>query len=525
MPVRQDGSEPSVLSSSLAGYVFLFLAAAAAVVSHFRDWIGVLGRAAGGVALLVVGSGRIYRPAVTRAPDSITCRYTPWREGSLYVLMIAGPGMAAAALTGATGWVRYLSGVLAVLVVVGVGMYLREWRRCRLRIAPASLTVTVPAHGYRPTEIARQQIVSITGGTGARRNGDTGPVTQIAYLTNDSAPGAPSTMLIGPTNAKNAMWVTVEQSDLLAALQAWKDGDPRDPTLLDRVEALLRGATLTASAPDPAAQPGVAWASGDDPLASSAPAPTATGEPSATTGHPSAPIDHPASGYPPAPADRPSQWRWLRFVAIGAACLAGAAAYPAYQSTHRGPDAGPNAGSAPQASNSTPPPVSSNCEVPRAPMTAVPKKNPDEPTIYLPLSPGWHLIPATGAPNLRALYANDSIRADDFTPVIQVDVFPTAMTYSLADVAASTFGDARKLMTVTNEATDTVCGHPVSRADTSGYDPDGRGDQSGTTVLTVVDKDGTRWVAAATIKARNTRTPEYGAQRQALIEGFHAASP
>jgi len=34
---------------------------------------------------------------------------------------------------------------------------------------------------------------------------------------------------------------TVDPANLAAGSQAWKDGDPTDPGLMDRVEAILRG--------------------------------------------------------------------------------------------------------------------------------------------------------------------------------------------------------------------------------------------------------------------------------------------
>ena len=34
---------------------------------------------------------------------------------------------------------------------------------------------------------------------------------------------------------------SVDPANLAAGLQAWKDGDPNDPGLMDRVEAILRG--------------------------------------------------------------------------------------------------------------------------------------------------------------------------------------------------------------------------------------------------------------------------------------------
>ncbi len=248
MPVRQDKSEPSAVSSSVGGYIFLLLAAISALL---RNWYGAVGLLVGGIALLLVARGRVYRPAVTRGPDGITCRYNPVREGSLYLLLVAMPGMLLYMVGQPTRWLRLLALAGLGMVAVGLVLCLREWRRCLLRITPDSLTVAMPAHRYALTEIPRERIVSITGGTGARRNGDTGPVTQIAYLTNDSIPGTPSLVLIGPTNTTNAMWVTVEQADLLAALQAWKDGDPHDPALLNRVEGLLLGGSASVGADQP----------------------------------------------------------------------------------------------------------------------------------------------------------------------------------------------------------------------------------------------------------------------------------
>lgn len=79
------------------------------------------------------------------------------------------------------------------------------------------------------------------------------------------------------------------------------------------------------------------------------------------------------------------------------------------------------------------------------------------------------------------------------------------------------------MMTVSNETTDVVCGSERYLADTSGYNPDGKGDRYGTSLLTVVDgKTSTQWVAIVSIKTRNPEQPDYLSQREALIKGFHA---
>ena len=81
------------------------------------------------------------------------------------------------------------------------------------------------------------------------RNYDNAPAVQITYQAGNSGPGpaTPGTVLFGPTNTKKTAWLTVEQADLLAGLQAWKAGGPNDPGLMDRVEAILRGQAASAS--------------------------------------------------------------------------------------------------------------------------------------------------------------------------------------------------------------------------------------------------------------------------------------
>ena len=211
----------------------------------------------------------------------------------------------------------------------------------------------------------------------------------------------------------------------------------------------------------------------------------------------------------------------MRFGAIGLAGLIGVAAVPAYHSIHRSSDDRSTVSSAPET-------VTADCPVEGARTVALPKKAADEPTVYLPLNAGWTEQPATpGAsedtPNLRGLYSNESIRENGFTPVIHVDLVRTDSGDSLSKVADDLFTKARTMMQVANETSDTVCGSTVYRADTSGYNPDGKGDRSGTTLLTIVEgKANTRWVAIASIKTRNPDQSDYLSQREALIRGFRA---
>jgi hypothetical protein len=45
----------------------------------------------------------------------------------------------------------------------------------------------------------------------------------------------------GRAPAEDTVLLMLDPSNLRPALQAWKDGDPNDPGLMDRVEAILRG--------------------------------------------------------------------------------------------------------------------------------------------------------------------------------------------------------------------------------------------------------------------------------------------
>jgi hypothetical protein len=103
------------------------------------------------------------------------------------------------------------------------------------------LSVSVPGQQPALTEIPRADVRAISPTMGRLGNGVTAPVTEISYQPANLSPAATQTVLFGPTNTKKTAWLTVEQSDLLGGLQAWKDGDPNDPGLMDRVEAILRG--------------------------------------------------------------------------------------------------------------------------------------------------------------------------------------------------------------------------------------------------------------------------------------------
>lgn len=253
MPKRRDKAEPP--GSSALGAILLLLAAGYAVFPQLRNWPFVVTAAALGILLTFIGSGRVYRPAVTRAGDTIACRYNPRREATFYLSLIGVPLFGCLTIAGASLIGRgspsfwRIVGILVIGVTpIPVFVLARQARRSLLRITPLVLTVSVPGKQHAMTAIPRETVRAVGPTTGRLGSSATAPVTEITYQATDSGPDATRTVLFGPTNTKKTAWLTVEQADLLAGLQAWKDGDPNDPGLMDRVEAILRGQDT--SAPD-----------------------------------------------------------------------------------------------------------------------------------------------------------------------------------------------------------------------------------------------------------------------------------
>lgn len=216
-----------LVGAQLSGYTVIALVAAAII--------------------LFVGPGRVFRAAVTRQADTITCRYIPWYEGNPYLALVAVPLIGIAAIGappanhGGPGLWRILGILIVAVTPVSLFYFLREWRRCLLRISPAELTARHPARRYAMTTIPRGEVQSIVATTGSLANNADATMTEIDYCEA----GAAEALLIGPSNSKSAIWLSVDPDNLLAALQAWKDGDAGDPQLLDRIEAILRGQSRT----------------------------------------------------------------------------------------------------------------------------------------------------------------------------------------------------------------------------------------------------------------------------------------
>jgi len=252
VPKRRDKAEPP--GSSAAGTLLLLIAAGCAAFPGLRNWHLIVAMAGLGVVMTFVGSGRVYRPAVTREGDTVNCRFNPWREAAFYAVPVGMPLVGFMAIAGADlvdvgspGLWR----IVGVLIIVGTPIlllsFVRQTRQSLLRISPSALSLRRSGQHHGLTEIPRRNVEAITATTVRMRNYDSAPATEITYQDRHSIPATTLTVLFGPTNTKKTSWLTIDQPDLLAGLQAWKDGDPNDPTLMDRVEAILCGQSANLS--------------------------------------------------------------------------------------------------------------------------------------------------------------------------------------------------------------------------------------------------------------------------------------
>jgi hypothetical protein len=241
----------------LLGGALLLLTAM--IASYSAPLFLVVGNAATGLSIILgsitfLGNRRILPVAVSREGGAVVCRYIPWYELNDYMRFLLLPILGICFVVGGLGpgrpvWLVF-AGLFTLGIVAVTGYFVRQmWRRCLLRITPTALTVRLPARGSQLTEIARSRIESITDAQ-AEVSAAIIPVnvTQIAiaYRPADTSGGARQTVLIGPPPGKTAMQVSVHQPNMVNALQAWKDADPNDPGLMDRVEAILRGKAASA---------------------------------------------------------------------------------------------------------------------------------------------------------------------------------------------------------------------------------------------------------------------------------------
>lgn len=194
-----------------------------------------------GALVIILGRRRIFRPAVTRTPNEIVCRYVPWCEGNAYVLNVLLPllgvaSIAAGSAPGNPAWLRITGIVLLALTPLFTYSAVRMWRRCLLGITPSALAVRLAGPKDELTEIPRTRVNSITPKMVPNAvSGAQSLQVEIAYLPADLSSDTPKTVVLG-------LQLSIQPNNLHDALVAWKDSANETPSaLLDRIERILRG--------------------------------------------------------------------------------------------------------------------------------------------------------------------------------------------------------------------------------------------------------------------------------------------
>lgn len=237
-----------------------------------------------------------------------------------------------------------------------------------------------------------------------------------------------------------------------------------------------------------------------------------------------------AQAYPaPGPAVAPTsrRGRWVRIAAIGALAV-GVTGYRVYQDVHPGHEFTP-VSSASQTADTT-------CPVAGAETLTMTKNGASEPAIHVPATPGWQEHDFRNDPKieknpmfpyLRGVIVNTDLRENGYTPGIEVVLEeatdPAASTREIAD---SVFEGLKRTAGSVSESTETICGTTVYRADFTGLKASDDMTESGTTLVAVSDvRNGSRWIAGVRLSTDNTDNPEYIAERDALLKGFHVSFP
>jgi hypothetical protein len=203
------------------------------------DWSLNLGLAALGM-LAFLGLGRplfgvgVYRPSA----QEVLCRFVPWYQANTLLTSVVLPiigltSIAQGRQAGSPVLLRYggylvlLSGL--VFAVFSILMAVRN----RLRFSPSSLSVRTL---QSQRDIPRDHVQAITSRlvpAGVTRK----PTLHVDLTYIPVGDGDQDSR----TSSLLDTQFTVDPTNLLHALHAWKDGDPNDPGLMDRVEAILRG--------------------------------------------------------------------------------------------------------------------------------------------------------------------------------------------------------------------------------------------------------------------------------------------
>ena len=191
-----------------------------------------------GLTMLIGLGPSIYRAAVCRTGDQeVLCRFIPWYQSThLSSLMFPVIGLAAIAQgrePDSPGWVGIFGVLIVIIGILFVISALLAWFANRLVITPSALSIRIIFR--KELVIPRERVGGVAGR--ARKNGATGAPRVHVDLTYSPVGTGGATESVPQLEGQ----FTVEPPNLVAALQAWQDGDPNDIGLMDRVEKLLRG--------------------------------------------------------------------------------------------------------------------------------------------------------------------------------------------------------------------------------------------------------------------------------------------
>ena len=204
------------------------------------QWSLSLGLGAIGVMGMVALGRPLYRVAVYRiGAQEILCRYIPWYQATPLAASVLFPLIGIAFIaqgreSDTQSWVLYGGYFIFIMGLVFALSALLAWKANRLVITPSVLSLKIifrPAH-----RISREGVRAITPRMGS--NGlPSAPRLHVEFAYTPTDGQGDSTVTIGMLEGQ----FTVDPANLGAGLQAWKYGDPDDPGLMDRVEAILRG--------------------------------------------------------------------------------------------------------------------------------------------------------------------------------------------------------------------------------------------------------------------------------------------
>lgn len=228
------------------------------------------------------------------------------------------------------------------------------------------------------------------------------------------------------------------------------------------------------------------------------------------------------------PARRSRRDRWVRIGVIGAVA-ATVTGYNIYKDVHPDHELKPVSAESQQ--------VDSTCPVDGAETLTMTKNSSAEPAIHIPVLPGWEehdfrndptMNKTVAFPYLRGVIANPDLREDDYTPGIEAILEKdTDLTSSREAIADTVVEGLKTTASSVKLSTETICGTSIYRADFAGIKIDGKvATESGTNLFAVTDvRDGARWVVGVKLATANPDNPDYIAERDALLKGFHVSLP